>query len=54
MAVFFDDADRDAHDVLRDEGWGVIRISPDASEADWQVLVARKPSVFGSQQEGYL
>jgi superfamily II DNA/RNA helicase len=46
-AVFFDDADRDAHDVLRDEGWTVILIRPDA---DWQQVVGRYPSVFGGRE----
>lgn len=46
-AVFFDDADRDAHDVLRDEGWTVIRIG---SDADWQQVVDRWPSVFGAKK----
>lgn len=46
-AVFFDDTDRDAHDVLRDEGWTVIRIGP---EADWQRIVDRWPSVFGGKE----
>jgi superfamily II DNA/RNA helicase len=46
-AVFFDDADRDAHDVLRDEGWTVIRIG---SDADWQGIVDRWPSVFGGKE----
>jgi superfamily II DNA/RNA helicase len=54
VAVFFDDADRDAHDVLRDEGWGVILISPEADIADWRAVAARYPSVFGSKQEGVL
>ena len=43
-AVFFDDADRDAHEVLRDAGWTVILIRPDA---DWQRVVDRYRSVFG-------
>jgi hypothetical protein len=46
-AVFFDDTDRDAHDVLRDEGWTVIRIG---SDADWQRIVDRWPSVFGGKE----
>jgi hypothetical protein len=51
VAIFFDDEDRDSHEVLRDEGWSVIRIGP---EADWQQVARRYPSVFGSQQEGTL
>jgi superfamily II DNA/RNA helicase len=51
VAIFFDDSDRDSHDVLRDEGWSVIRIGTDA---DWQQVVGKYPSVFGSQQEGTL
>ena len=49
VAVFFDDEDRDWHEVLRDEGWGVIRIE---SDADWETVVGRYPSVFGGMQEG--
>ena len=49
MAVFFDDEDRDWHEVLRDEGWGVIRIG---SDTDWETVVGRYPSVFGGMQEG--
>jgi superfamily II DNA/RNA helicase len=51
VAVFFDDEDRDSHEVLRDEGWGVIRIG---SGTDWETVVGRYPSVFGSMQEGTL
>jgi superfamily II DNA/RNA helicase len=51
VAVFFDDADREAHDVLRDEGWSVIRIGTDD---DWQSVVSKKPSVFGSQAKEHL
>jgi hypothetical protein len=47
VAVFFDDADRDAHEVLRDEGWSVILIGPNA---DWQQVVDRYPSVFGGRE----
>ena len=47
VAVFFDDADRLAHEVLRDEGWTVILIGPDA---DWQHVVDRYPNVFGSRE----
>jgi superfamily II DNA/RNA helicase len=43
-AVFFDEADRDAHEVLRDAGWTVILVRPDA---DWQRVVDRYRSVFG-------
>ena len=46
-AVFFDDADREAHDVLRDDGWTVILIGPDT---DWQHVVDRYPSVFGGRE----
>jgi superfamily II DNA/RNA helicase len=46
-AVFFDDADRDAHEVLRDAGWTVILIGPDA---DWQQVADRYPSVFGGRE----
>jgi hypothetical protein len=49
VAVFFDDEDRDWHEVLRDEGWGVIRIG---SDADWETVVGRYPSVFGGMQGG--
>jgi superfamily II DNA/RNA helicase len=54
VAVFFDDTDRDAHEVLRDEGMGVIIISPAAEAADWHAVVSRYPSVFGSLREGQL
>jgi hypothetical protein len=47
VAVFFDDADRDAHDRVRDEGWSVILIGLDA---DWQQVVDRYPSVFGGRE----
>ena len=47
VAVFFDDKDRDSHEVLRDQGWSVIRIGPDA---DWQEVVGKYPSVFGGQE----
>jgi superfamily II DNA/RNA helicase len=51
VAIFFADSDHDSHDVLRDEGWSVIRIG---SEDDWQEVAARYPSVFGSHREGAL
>jgi hypothetical protein len=51
VAVFFDDEDRDSHEVLRDEGWGVLRIG---SDTDWETFVGRYRSVFGSTQEGTL
>jgi superfamily II DNA/RNA helicase len=54
VAIFFDDADRDVHEEFRDAGWSVIRITPDAGTDDWQAVVARYPSVFGSKQEGTL
>jgi hypothetical protein len=50
-AVFFDDVDRAAHEVIRDEGWGVIRIGP---EDNWESVVRRYPSVFGGMEEGNL
>jgi hypothetical protein len=40
--------DEDAQEVLRDAGWGVIIIGPDA---DWSAVAARYPSVFGTRQE---
>jgi superfamily II DNA/RNA helicase len=45
-AVFFADADHEAHDVLRDEGWSVILIGP---QDDWQAVAERYPSVFGTR-----
>jgi hypothetical protein len=54
VAVFFEDTDRDAHEVLRDEGMGVIIISPAAEAANWHAVVSRYPSVFGSLREGHL
>ena len=41
--------DEDARDVLRDLGWGVITVGPDA---DWAEVAARYPSVFGSDNRG--
>ena len=38
--------DAEAHDILRDLGWSVITIGP---EAEWPAVVARYPSVFGTQ-----
>jgi hypothetical protein len=49
VAIFFDDSDREAHDVLRDSGWSVILIGPDDN---WQHVAERYPSVFGGPQEG--
>ena len=49
VAIFFDDEDRESHEVIRDEGWSVIRIRPDA---DWQQVADRYPSVFGGKEEG--
>jgi superfamily II DNA/RNA helicase len=49
-AVFFDDATRDAHEDLRDAGWTVILIGPDADAQAWQQVVARYPSVFGGEK----
>ena len=37
--------DTQAAEVLRDLGWGVILIDGDA---DWQTVVSRYPSVFGT------
>ena len=49
-AVFFDDTDRDAHEDLRDAGWNVILIGPDADAQVWQQVAARYPSVFGGER----
>lgn len=38
--------DPEAHDILRDLGWSVIIIG---AEAGWPAVVARYPSVFGTQ-----
>ena len=38
--------DAQAHNILRDLGWSVITIGP---EAEWPATVARYPSVFGTQ-----
>ena len=38
--------DAEAHGILRDLGWSVITIGP---EAEWPAVVARYPSVFGTQ-----
>jgi superfamily II DNA/RNA helicase len=38
--------DAEARDTLRDLGWSVITIGP---EAEWPAVVARYPSVFGTQ-----
>ena len=46
-AVFFDDADREGHDVLRDDGWTVILLGPGT---EWQHVVDRYPSVFGGRE----
>jgi superfamily II DNA/RNA helicase len=46
-AVFFDAADRDAHEDLRDAAWTVIVIKPDAGPQAWQQVVRKYPSVFG-------
>jgi superfamily II DNA/RNA helicase len=46
-AVFFDDAERHPHEVLRESGWTVVLIRPDA---DWQQIVDRWPSVFGGKE----
>ena len=51
VAVFFDDTDRESHEILRDEGWSVIRVG---TGADWQAVAGRYPSVFGSRREGTL
>jgi hypothetical protein len=45
--VFFDDADLEAHEVLREEGWTVVKIG---SDADWQRVARRYPSVFGGKE----
>ena len=50
-AVFFDDADRDAHEDLREVSWTVIVIKPDAGAEAWQQVVNRYPSVFGGGKE---
>ena len=50
-AVFFDDTNRDAHEDLRDAGWTVILIKPDADAQAWQQVVERYPSVFGGGKE---
>jgi hypothetical protein len=51
VAVFFDDEDRESHDVIRDEGWSVIRIG---SNTEWQQVADKYPSVFGSKEAGPL
>ena len=38
--------DAEAHGILRDLGWSVITIGP---EAEWPAVAARYPSVFGTQ-----
>lgn len=47
-AVFFDDADRDAHEDLREVAWTVIVIKPDAGPDAWQRVADKYPSVFGN------
>ena len=49
-AIFFDDANRDAHEDLRDASWTVILIRPDAGAQAWQQVVERYPSVFGGEK----
>jgi hypothetical protein len=49
-ALFFDDTNRDAHEDLRDAGWTVILIRPDADTQAWHQVVDRYPSVFGGEK----
>ena len=55
VAVFLAEADEDGathndsdYEALRDLGWGVIIIGADA---DWEAVVTRYPSVFGSHRK---
>jgi hypothetical protein len=50
-AIYFTDEDLAAHDVIRDEGWSVIKIGPGDN---WQNVVNKWPSVFGGTEEGNL